>query len=67
MNIRDVYLKAYCDGDRINNNDLYLALHHYKAAADALIDLGPAFNIAFKEANKVYMWPHDIAKARGMI
>lgn len=67
MNIRDVYLKGYCDGDKLTNNEVYEAMHAYDHAAKALIALGPAFTIAFKEANKVYMWLYDVAKARGMI
>ena len=67
MHIRDVYLDASCNGNRINNNDLYNALGHYKAAVEALIVLGPAFTIAFKEANQCYLWLESVAKARGML
>ena len=67
MNIHDVYQKGYAVGDYMTNKEVYEAMQAFKQAADALIGLGPCFAIAFKEANRCYLWLDSVAVARGML
>lgn len=67
MNIRDVYQKAYCGDDYMSSNEIREALKVYEVVARDLFTLGPCFNIAAKEANRVYLWLDSVARARGII
>lgn len=64
MKLKDCYLEAYCKGDRLSDKEVIEFLAVYKIAADALILLGPAFTIAFKEADNCLMWLDSMAVAR---
>lgn len=66
MNLRDYYQKGYCTGNHMTNKEILEAVEKYKQAADAIVGLGPCFNVTFKELNNVYMHFQRVAVARGI-
>lgn len=58
--------EKYCSGARITNEELLTAIADYQQAADATSKLGIAFNVTFKEINRVYMSLADIGSSRGI-
>lgn len=67
MKLNECYEKAYCQGDRLTDEEVLEYLVAYKKAADAMLPLGQAFNISFKEANRCYLWLMSIADARELV
>lgn len=50
---RHIY-ETYCNGDTIPDDELAKAIRDYKAAHDALLKLGPAFEVSRKEISRVW-------------
>ncbi len=59
-------LKKKSNGDHLTDRELLTLLGAYKAAADALIQLGDVFYLAFKEANSNWRDCVNYASARGI-
>lgn len=60
---RKIYQK-WCAGDTINNVELAQAIVDYTAAHDALLKLGPAFEISRKEICRVLISLEGFKQAR---
>lgn len=60
---RHIY-ETYCNGDFIPDDQLNQAIKNYTAAHDALLKLGPAFEVSRKEIGRVLMSMEDMQRAR---
>ena len=62
-NPRTIYEK-YIKGDALTNKELEVGVEFYKDLADKLIQCGPIFRLAYKEANTVFINLAGFQKAR---
>lgn len=60
---RKIYEK-YCDGGTINNKELEQAICDYEVAHDALLKLGPMFEVSRKAIGQTLIWLCSIREAR---
>ncbi len=59
----DIYTK-YCNGDHITDEELPVAIKDYVNAYEALMKLGPCFEVSRKEIARVFQWLDDVQIAR---
>ncbi len=64
MKLSECYLSAYCGVVELSDKEVMEFLITYKASVGILSQLGPAFTIAFKEANNCCTWLESVALAR---
>lgn len=64
MNIGGKIYYRYMRGDHLTDSEVDQGMEIFKKLADAALAAGPAFAIAFKEANRVYLGLQDIYFAR---
>ncbi|MCK9371215.1 hypothetical protein M0R04_14985 [Candidatus Dojkabacteria bacterium] len=64
-NIKKIY-EMHVSGDSITDEELLLAIPFFKKLAADLVQCGPTFVLAFKEANNVYYKLRDYAFARDL-
>ncbi len=60
---RDIY-KKFLKGDFLTNAEVNFGVEFFKDLADKLILCGPAFSLAFKETNQLYLRLMDMQAAR---
>lgn len=64
MNQGDIIYQKYISCDSVTDEEIKEGIILFKNAADSCIKCGMAFSIAFKEANRVYMWLSAVQRAR---
>lgn len=56
--------EKYLNGESLTNVEVNFGAAYFRDLADKLVKCGPAFSLAFKEANVVYMRLEDFQDAR---
>jgi hypothetical protein len=60
----DKIYEKWVDGDSLSNAELKYGIEFYEELSRKLSACGPAFRLAFKEANQVYLGLCDYQDAR---